>query len=144
MGKFLKWTGHQKAIASVFGICMLGCLMVIAISRNAIDDRTGIWVLLAGFAIAIPSLIGLCIFVRCPRCRVRIIWHAVSKDAPTGLNGLLLAAKCPFCGFASRDGGCARQAACPAVSNFCGGQVSGTHFSAAAQFSTTVIRGGTA
>jgi len=63
-------------------------------------------VLIIGFALAIPAFVGLCVFVRCPLCRARIIWHAVSRDShPRGTNGLLIAAKCPSCGFSATQGG---------------------------------------
>jgi hypothetical protein len=103
VGNFLKWTGHRRAIGLVFALFMLGCLMVLSVEPFEwvnIMRPVGPWVLLTGFALAIPTFVGLCLFVRCPRCRTRIIWHAVSKDAhPRGINGMLLASKCPFCGF---------------------------------------------
>jgi hypothetical protein len=50
----------------------------------------GPWVLIVGFGLAIPAFVGLSVFVRCPHCRARVIWHAVSKDShPHGVNGLL-------------------------------------------------------
>ena len=64
----------------------------------------GPWVLIIGFALAIPTFVGLCVFVRCPRCHARVIWHAVSKDShPRGTNGLLIATKCPSCGFSAME-----------------------------------------
>jgi len=103
VGNFLKWTGHRSVIGVGNALLLLGCLLVLAVEPfEWIDLRrpAGPWVLFTGFAVAIPAFIGLCVFVRCPRCRTRVIWHAVSKDAhPRGLNGLLLATKCPFCGF---------------------------------------------
>ena len=106
-GGFLKWTGHQTAIGVVFALCMLGCLMVLSVEPLEWVDLNrpiGPWVLLSGFALAIPAFIGLCAFVRCPRCRARIVWHAVSRDAhPRGTNGLLIATKCPICGFSAAE-----------------------------------------
>lgn len=108
MGDFLKWTGHHRAIGLVFALFMLGCLMVLAVSADwmdLLDDSLGPWVLLTGFALAIPAFIALCAFVRCPRCRARVIWHAVRKNAhPHGVNGILLATKCPFCGYPESTG----------------------------------------
>jgi hypothetical protein len=58
-------------------------------------------VAVTGFALAIPSFVGLCMFVRCPKFRTRLIWHAVNKTAhPHGLGALLNSLKCGFCGFA--------------------------------------------
>jgi hypothetical protein len=85
-----------------FALFMLGSMMVFAVASGWVDLMrwVGPWVLVTGFAFAIPAFVGLCVFVRCPRCRVRLIWHAVSKDAhPRGIAGILLAPKCPFCGF---------------------------------------------
>src|SRR5207247_1966532 len=102
-GKCLKWTGHHRVVGVVSALFLLGCLIVLSVEPFEWVDPMrpiGPWAFLTGFALAIPALIGLCVFVRCPRCRVRLVWHAVSKDAhPRGLNGLLLATKCPFCGF---------------------------------------------
>jgi len=104
-GGFLKWTGHQTAIAAVFALCMLGCLMVLSVEPLEWVDLNrplGPWILLSGFGLAIPAFIGLWLFVRCPRCRARIVWHAVSRDAhPRGTNGLLMATQCPICRFSA-------------------------------------------
>jgi hypothetical protein len=99
---FLRWTGHQRAIALAFALLMLGSMMLLAVASGRVDIRrpVGPWVLLTGFALAIPAFVGLCVFVRCPRCRVRLIWYAISKTAhPHGIKDILLASKCPVCGF---------------------------------------------
>jgi len=104
-GRFLKWTGHQVAIGVVFGVCMVGCLMVLSVERLEwidLNRPVGPWALLSGFALAIPAFVGLCAFVRCPRRRARVIWQAVSRDAhPNGTSGLLAAPQCPRCGFSA-------------------------------------------
>jgi hypothetical protein len=114
MGTFLRWTGNQVATATGFAAMMMGNLMVLAVEPfEWIDPQrgVGVWVLLGGFAIAIPAFVGLCLFARCPRCRARVIWHAVSKrEHPRGVNGLLLSPECPFCGFtAVTDGSLGRR-----------------------------------
>src|SRR5262249_46379140 len=105
-GGFLKWTGRQRAIGVTFALFMLGCLMVLAVEPLEWVDVTqpaGPRLLFTRFATAIPTFVSLCVFVRCPHCRVRLVWHAVSKDAhPRGIAGLLQAATCPFCGFPRR------------------------------------------
>jgi DNA-directed RNA polymerase subunit RPC12/RpoP len=102
-GRFLKWTGHQVGVGVAFGVCMIGCLMVLSVEPLewiALDRPLRPWVLLTGFGLAIPAFVGLCAFVRCPRCRARVIWHAFSRDShPHGTSGLLAAARCPHCGF---------------------------------------------
>jgi len=101
VGNFLKWTGHQGAVSLSFALFTLGGLMAGG-PLTWIDPQRpiAIWISLGGLALAIPTFAGLCIFVRCPRCRTRLLWHAVSKDAhPRGLNAILLATKCPCCDF---------------------------------------------
>jgi len=92
---------NQRAIGATFALFMLGCFMVLAVEPLEwvdIMQPVGPWLLLVGFATAIPTFVSLCVFVRCPHCRVRLVWHAVSKDAhPRGIAGMLLAATCPFC-----------------------------------------------
>jgi len=104
-GSFLRWTGHQAVITSVFGLGMVGCLMVLSVEPlEWIDLNRPIapWVLLSGFTLAIPALAGLCLFLRCPQCRERVVWNAVSKGShPGGMNALLASAQCPSCGFSS-------------------------------------------
>jgi hypothetical protein len=98
----LRWTGHHRTIAVVFALFMVGSLMVSGplLWIHSASDRTLLIDLCGGLALAIPTFTWLCVFVRCPRCRTRLIWHAVSKDDhPRGLNAMLLATKCPFCGF---------------------------------------------
>jgi hypothetical protein len=84
---------------------MLGGLMLSSLpwiaQSDDVDRNLFRRVALTGFALALPSFVGLCLFVRCPKCRTRLIWLAISKDAhPNGLSALLKATKCPFCQFA--------------------------------------------
>lgn len=102
-GTFLRWTGKQRWIVPVFLLGVIGNVLVLAVEPFEWIDPAqpaSIWVLLAGFAIAIPAYAGLCAFVRCPRCRMRIIWMAVSKAPhPIGLNTLWWAPQCPCCAY---------------------------------------------
>lgn len=104
-GRFLKWTGHHVGIAVVFGFCLVGCLMVLSVEPLEwidLNRPVGPWVLLSGFALAIPAFVGLCAFVRCPRCGARVIWQAASREAHRhGTSGLLAASQCPRCGFSA-------------------------------------------
>ena len=100
---YLRWTGQHRTISAAFGLFLLSAWMGMAVSPLEwidLDHPMGPVILLSGLALTGLSFVGLCVFVRCPRCRARLLWHAVSKDAhPHGLNGLLLATKCPFCSF---------------------------------------------
>lgn len=103
MQTYLRWTGQHRWIGVAFGSLMLGGFLTYAVSSSGwidLDSTMGPVLWLSGMALTILSFASLCIFVRCPRCQVRLVWNAVSKDAhPNGLNGLLLTTKCPFCGF---------------------------------------------
>jgi endogenous inhibitor of DNA gyrase (YacG/DUF329 family) len=103
MANALKWTGSQAVILVGLGVFLLGCLMVCMVQPLGLFENhysVATWVLLIGFVLAISAGTGLCAFVRCPQCRVRVLWHAVSQDAhPHGLYGLFASAKCPFCGY---------------------------------------------
>jgi len=104
-GGFLKWTGHQVGIGVAWGVSMVGCLMVASVQPLEwidLNHPVGPWVLMSGFALAIPAFVGLCAFVRCPRCRARVVWEAFSREAHHhGTSGLLAAVQCPRCGFSS-------------------------------------------
>jgi hypothetical protein len=105
---YLRWTGQHKRIVAAYGLLILGGILTYVSSSEWIDIPDSLWpvVLLSGLALTFVSFVGLCLFVRCPRCRVRLFWHAASEDAhPHGLNGLLLATKCPFCSFPEEPSG---------------------------------------
>lgn len=104
MSTFLRWTGQHQAIGGVVALFMLGGLMLSSLpwmAQSDVGHKLFGRVAVTGFALAVPSFVGLCLFVRCPKCRTRLIWNAISKDAhPNGLRALLQATKCPFCQFA--------------------------------------------
>jgi hypothetical protein len=108
-GRFLSWTGNSKTIAAVFGLGVLGCLMALSVEPLEwidLNRAAGPWILITGLVLGFAAFGGLCVFVRCPRCRTRLIWHAVSRDAhPIALNGLMAAARCPWCDFPSAPEG---------------------------------------
>jgi hypothetical protein len=112
MGRFLKWTGHQPAIAVVFGLSLLGFAMTLAVDLEWIDTfhPLGPWVSLTGLALTLGGFFGFCAFVRCPRCQTRVFWNAVSKQShPNGIHGLLRATECTICREDRHQGRCDRQ-----------------------------------
>jgi hypothetical protein len=102
-GTFLRWTGNSRLIAAVFGLGMVGWLIGLSVEPVEwidLNSFAGPWSFIAGLTIGLGAFGGLCVFVRCPRCRTRLIWHAVSGDAhPIALNGLFGASRCPWCRF---------------------------------------------
>jgi hypothetical protein len=59
VGNFLTWTGHRGAIGMAFALFLLGCLMMCAVMFEWVDIMrpVGVWVLLTGFALAIPAFV---------------------------------------------------------------------------------------
>lgn len=102
---FLRWTGQHRAIWVVVASFALGAMMLTSLpwlARNDASQKVFGRVAVTGFVLAIPAFVALCLFVRCPKCRTRLIWRAISKDShPNGLGVLLKATECPFCKFAS-------------------------------------------
>jgi dipeptide/tripeptide permease len=108
-GTFLRWTGHQRAIAVGAIILVAGGIMVYAASSRWLDATRPLtpFIFVAGHVLWLGAFVSLSAFVRCPRCRVRIVWQALSKAPhPHGLTTLWFAGACPFCGFpgAAPDG----------------------------------------
>ena len=55
-----------------------------------------------GVAIAGPAFAGLCLLVRCRRCRHRLFWYAVTKRRHNdSIEWFLTAHECPECGYST-------------------------------------------
>src|SRR5574341_94881 len=90
--RWLGWAGQRWKIVALFvGFAPL------AISFLANDLALRAWGTLAsavGFGIAVSA--------KCPKCRVRVFWHCITKlPANRGIATALEAEACPVCGYAN-------------------------------------------
>jgi hypothetical protein len=67
---------------------------------NRTTEGTGDSVNLILYSLAVQILIGVfaCLAIRCPECKLKWVWHAVSKkDVNQWVTWLLSFEKCPHC-----------------------------------------------
>lgn len=77
---------------------------------------TGVWfgdslavrdqamLLVSGIAISVVSFAFPCLAIRCPSCRAKWFWRAVSQQASgKGIRQMLVQSTCPVCGKTCRE-----------------------------------------
>ena len=102
VGTYLRWTGQARWIVTATAAFFIGGTLVLVVSQKDIDMGFGVTaaLLLLGMAMAWGAFGWLCAGVRCPRCRVRVFWHSVSRvTPPRGITTLLRATRCLLCGY---------------------------------------------
>jgi DNA-directed RNA polymerase subunit RPC12/RpoP len=59
-----------------------------------------VYISLLSVAICLPTFLLAFSWVRCPRCSLKVIWHAVSKkDHREWFKWLMTIERCPECGY---------------------------------------------
>jgi len=65
------------------------------------SDETSTLIAVGALAIALVGFIGEIQFIQCPKCGLKLFWHALSaKEHPSGLDWFSKFEECPNCGFA--------------------------------------------
>ena len=61
---------------------------------------------LIGFVVVAVSLLWAGFAVNCPKCHLKLIFHAMTKESASGwLGWVLLCSKCPRCGYDAQQSG---------------------------------------
>lgn len=87
-----------KLYSSFFGILMAGGVMIYGIKQSTKGTATSVDLIL--YSLAAEILIGIfaCLSIRCPECKLKWVWYAVSKkDANQWVPWLLSFEECPQC-----------------------------------------------
>jgi len=97
---FIDATGQRwKLVASlaVVSLCALTIFVRSAILSLLGEELAIVLVMLATLA-SLASFVAPCVLVRCPRCRCKLLWRAVSTQAASlWLLWLLELTGCPEC-----------------------------------------------
>ncbi len=97
---FIKSTGQFWKLIAV--LVPLGALGVILIYQEWFSEKVTVFTgrLLPITAVALLLFLWGCISVRCPRCKLRVIWYAVSKvDHRVWTQWIFAFRQCPKCGY---------------------------------------------
>ncbi len=63
-----------------------------------------VWSLVAGFVIIVLSHLWVSLSLRCPRCRMMLLWTFAGQQGPmSSYLSILRASACPRCGYAARE-----------------------------------------
>ena len=74
-------------------------MVVASIGMRRENGERFMVVMLAGVALALLSSIWACLAIRCPTCKVRLLWKAVREQSYQNWHGWLMNLKrCPACG----------------------------------------------
>ena len=89
-----------KLQVAFVGLLIAGVLMVWAqLKITSLTAEQFTFLTLAGVAMALVSLFGACIAIRCPSCGSKWLWQAVrNKHSNSWLAWLLEQKACPTCG----------------------------------------------
>jgi hypothetical protein len=100
---YLQRAGQLWKVWTTIAIAVLGAVTVwLGQSRLPSDtskDSSGLILLLSGIGVTFGALAWAVWSVRCPTCRAKLFWRALSEQgAGAWLHWLLAHAQCPFCG----------------------------------------------
>lgn len=87
-----------KLYSSFVGIIIAGGVMIYGIKQITAGTETSVDLIL--FSLVAEIVIGVfaCVSIRCPECKLKWVWHAVShKDANQWVPWLLSFVECPQC-----------------------------------------------
>lgn len=96
---FAERTGQRRRQAVSQGIVVAsGALFLVVLLWRALPHRPLIW--LASIVLGAIGFVAHCLSVRCPRCRVAVVWHTYNtrsvRDAETAATYQTV---CPRCGY---------------------------------------------
>jgi endogenous inhibitor of DNA gyrase (YacG/DUF329 family) len=99
---FAERTGQASRFRVATWITALGGLLSLS-GACRISHTAGsgwMWALLAGTLITAVGFVGQCLSVRCPRCRVAVVWHTYNhRSALVADQMAAWQVACPKCGF---------------------------------------------
>ena len=95
---FIIRTGLFKILIAGLLVQFSGLWMMNLVESTK-NEWIGVAMILTAPILMFGGFCGMCLLVRCPTCRSRLLWKAVSQEAaPGGLHRLFTATKCPVCG----------------------------------------------
>jgi hypothetical protein len=102
---FLKSAGQLWKVWLSIALAVFASVCVLVVVKGYVGDDPGrsMLVVVTARLLAVSGFIWACISVRCPACKARLLWMAVSKQShKTWLISLITQSECPSCGAASR------------------------------------------
>jgi hypothetical protein len=91
-----RWKLAVPLIATVLGGAAIECQFPLA----RLLGTEAFYIALSSFGIAAPAFVLLVLWVRCPSCRLPLVWHAVSKrDHREWFTWLMIVDRCPNSGY---------------------------------------------
>ncbi len=100
---FLRRTGQTWKSVLGFSAEAISLFCVFAALQgwlgNVSSDRF-MFIVLGAIAIGIGGFVGQVLIIRCPKCKTKLLWHAVSaREHPSGLDWFFSFVECPVCRF---------------------------------------------
>ena len=87
-----------KLYASFFGFIIAGGVMFYGIKQTTAGTEATVDLILYSLVAEIIIGVFACVSIRCPECKLKWVWHAVSKkDANQWVPWLLSFEECPQC-----------------------------------------------
>jgi predicted RNA-binding Zn-ribbon protein involved in translation (DUF1610 family) len=96
---FAERTGQARRYWVGQAISILGGIVLVA-GWFMFESAWGPTLTLAGMSICLVGFIATCLAVRCPRCRVAVVWHTYkTRSAATADQLAAWQVTCPKCGY---------------------------------------------
>ena len=100
---FLRLTGQRWKVIGGWALIALGLSGIFTTVEHWWDPFSTdayLFIIVGANLLNLLAFIGMVAFIRCPRCRARLFWHAISaKQHPGGLHWFFTFTSCPTCGF---------------------------------------------
>ena len=99
----IKTSGQWPKLVAFFVGNMIGGVLIFAAVRD-FQAEAGPWLFLIGMGLTITSFFFGVLAIRCPRCKARWLWQALSQQKHSEwLPHLLSHSRCPACSYSPRS-----------------------------------------
>jgi hypothetical protein len=103
LAPFLQRTGQLWKLLLGCGVIAMGLLGVFALllfRQGRLPDEVAGALLIGANVANLCAAVWMVRAIRCPRCKARLLWHAVrAQSHPQGLHWFLTFVVCPYCKF---------------------------------------------
>jgi hypothetical protein len=97
---FLYKTGQLTKLIGGFAVAALALFVEHRVQQLDVSSEVFMWGIFLGLFVTFAAFAFVCLTVRCPKCRSRLVWRAVRTQPFYNWGSeLFTCTVCPVCGF---------------------------------------------